>query len=126
MDKLDGNLPVGITDDDWNSMHREWHAEKDRYISKLKEAHDSAKIVYSRIDLLLKFCGNLPLMFKKATPSEKKQLISLMTRTLIYDGEILSVELKPAFENMRVLAKIENGASEGNRTLVYRNHNPRP
>ena len=65
------------------------------------------------MDLMLKFCNNLPLMFRKATATEKKQMIFLMVRTLTYDGVNINIELKPVFEKLRILAQNVNGADDG-------------
>ena len=70
---------------EWNKLQGEWHEEKDRLLMQLNQAHESAKANYGRVDLLLKFCDNLPLMFKNSTENEKKQMILLMVRTLAYD-----------------------------------------
>lgn len=56
-----------------------------------------------RMDLLLKICNNLPLVFKILTPQEKKQIISLMIRTLTYDGSNIDIDLNPVFEKLRIL-----------------------
>ena len=110
---LDGNLPTGMTTDECNKLNKEWHEEKDHLIMQLNHAHESAKVVYERMDLMLKFCNNLPLMFRKATATEKKQMIFLMVRTLTYDGVNINIELKPVFEKLRILAQNVNGADDG-------------
>lgn len=154
IDKLEGRLPTGMSETEFNLMHREWQEEKDRLLMKLEEGNISAKFIYSRIDTILKFSEHLPELFLKGTPEEKKLIVTTMTKSIQFDGENLIVKLKDTFkalQNVKKSAKnalendnlrtpsnsiiatkkdvlktsFENGAPDGIRTHAYRNHNPR-
>lgn len=155
IDKLEGRLPACMSDEDFNSMHREWQEEKDRLLIKLQENNADSKSVYKRMDFILKFSEKLPELFKKGTSEEKKIIISTMVKSIIFDGENVQIELKETFkalQNVNKIVKIgdrnlnlrtpENpiistkndvletsfdkwAGCEG-RTHAYRNHNPRP
>ena len=154
IDKLEGRLPACISDEEFNKMHREWQEEKDKLLIKLNECNTSTKFIHKRIDMILKFSENLPELFLKGTPEEKKLIISTMANGLKFDGKNLIIELKETFkalQNVKKSVKFENinddlintsnsiisikndvletsfvnGADDGIRTHVYRNHNPR-
>ncbi len=154
IDKLEGRLPACMSDEEFNTMHREWQEEKDKLIMKLNEGNISAKFIHSRIEKILSFSDNLPELFLKGTPEEKKLIITTMTNSIKFDGENLIVELKDTFKALQSVKKdmendvrkpnvrtlktsttktkkadlqpaFKNGASDGIRTHAYRNHNPR-
>ena len=106
------------------------------------------------MDFILKFSEKLPELFLKATPEEKKLIISTMTKSIVFDGENIKIELKDTFkvlQNVNNIVKIDSRnhnlrtpensiittknssqeaafgkwASSGIRTHAYRNHNPR-
>ena len=152
--QLEGNLPVGMTEDDINAMHKEWQEEKDRLIVKLSNTNISTKFIYDRISQLLKFSEMLPKLFLKATTEEKKLIVTTLTKSIKFDGENVIVELKDTFKVLQDVKRtyknagrneqvrtpsnpsidtkngsvepiILNGAGDGIRTHAYRNHNPR-
>ena len=154
IDKLEGKLPAGMSIAEFNAMHKEWQEEKDRLIMKLNEHNVSSKFIYQRIDTLLKFSEELPELFLKATPEEKKLIVTTMTKGIKFDGKNLIVSLKDTFKALQSVKKCVceteknsslrtletpmntkkephfealdvNGAGNGIRTHVYRNHNPR-
>ena len=53
------------------------------------------------MDFILKFSEKLPELFLKATPDEKKLIISTMTKSIIFDGENLKIELKDTFKALQ-------------------------
>lgn len=124
-DKLDGNIPVGMNENDWMDMISEWAAEKDRLIIKLKERMEKSKILYDNLSLIMAFCNKLPQMFRVAQPEIKREIIQTCCRTLTYDGKNLYIEQFPLFYEMKKWKNCINGADDGIRTHAYRNHNPR-
>ena len=105
IDKLEGRLPASMSEEEFNSMHREWQEEKDRLLMKLEEGNISTKFVYNRIDQILKFSENLPELFLKGTPEEKKLIITTMTKSIKFDGENLIVNLKDTFKALQNVKK---------------------
>lgn len=112
IDKLEGRLPACMSDEEFNAMHKEWQEEKDRLLVKLEEGNISAKFIYSRIDTILKFSEHLPELFLKATPEEKKLIITTMTKSVKFDGENLYVELKDTFKALQDVKKITKNILE--------------
>ena len=105
IDKLEGRLPASMSDEEFNSLHREWQEEKDHLLMKLEEGNISAKFVYNRIDKILKFSEHLPELFLKGTAEEKKLIITTMTKSIKFDGENLIVELKDTFKALQNVKK---------------------
>lgn len=155
IDKLEGRIPAGMSEAEFNSLHKEWQEEKDRLIIRLGEANISSKHVYQKIEKVLRFSEHLPELFLKAEPEEKKLIISTMTKSVKFDGENLIVNLKDTFKALQNVKKcvletsknddlrtrttltntkkdphseglFVNGADDGVRTHEYRNHNPGP
>lgn len=155
IDKLEGRIPAGMSEAEFNSLHKEWQEEKDRLIIRLGEANISSKHVYQKIEKVLRFSEHLPELFLKAEPEEKKLIISTMTKSVKFDGENLIVNLKATFKALQNVKKciletsknddlrtrttltntkkdphseglFVNGADDGARTHEYRNHNPGP
>lgn len=105
IDKLEGRLPECMSEEEFNTMYREWQIEKDKLMLKLQEGNISSKFIYSRIDKLLEFTENLPELFLKGTSEEKKKIVTAMTKSIKFDGENLIVELKDTF---RALQNVNN------------------
>lgn len=103
IDKLEGNLPMGMTDDDWNKLHREWHEERDKLCMRLKEANDVAKMVYNRVELVMQFSNQLPMLFKTFDANRKKMIMDILTEEITFDGQDIFVKLKPIFDEVRNL-----------------------
>ena len=107
------------------------------------------------MDFILKFSEKLPELFKKATPEEKKLIVTTMVKSITFDGENLKIELKDTFKVLQNLNKTTKNtlrtpnlrtpqkpsvrtkkadllpafckwAGGGDRTHEYRNHNPGP
>ena len=155
IDKLENGLPAGMSEDEFNSLHKEWQEEKDRLIIRLNETNISSKFVYKKIEKILQFSEHLPEIFLNGTAEEKKLIITHMTKSVKFDGENLIVNLKDTFKALQNVKKcvekspenahlrtpetlinikkephtealFVNGAGDGDRTHEYRNHNPRP
>ena len=103
IDKLEGNLPMGMTDNDWNKLHREWHEERDKLCMRLKEANDVAKMVYDRVELVMQFSNQLPMLFKTFDANRKKMIMDILTEEITFDGQDIYVKLKPIFDEVRNL-----------------------
>ena len=154
IDKLENGLPAGMSEQEFNTLHKEWQEEKDLLIIRLNEANISSKFVYKKIEKVLTFSEHLPELFLSATAEEKKEIITLMTKSVKFDGENLIVNLKDTFKALQTVKKcveesaknddlrtleiqtpqakkavletaFVNGAPDGIRTHAYRNHNPR-
>lgn len=50
-DKLDGNLPYGMTDREWGEMIKEWSSELNRIEMKLEERREKSKILYDKLSV---------------------------------------------------------------------------
>ena len=124
-DKLDGNLPYGMTDTEWGEMMQQWASELNKLELKLEERRQKSKILYDKLSLIMTFCNHLPELFRLAEPQVKREIIQTCVRTLSYNGETLKIELFPIFYKLKYWEKVKNGASSGIRTHAYRNHNPR-
>ena len=59
------------------------------------------------MDFILKFSEKLPELFQKATPEERKLIISTMTKSIVFDGENIEIELKDTFKALQNLNKTE-------------------
>ena len=94
-----------MSEEEFNTMHREWQEEKDRLLAKLNESNISTKFIYNRIDMLLKFTERLPELFLKRTAEEKKLIITTMTKSIKFDGENLIVNLKDTFKALQNVKK---------------------
>lgn len=105
IDKLEGRIPAGMSEAEFNSLHKEWQEEKDRLIIRLGEANISSKHVYQKIEKVLRFSEHLPELFLKAEPEEKKLIISTMTKSVKFDGENLIVNLKDTFKALQNVKK---------------------
>ncbi len=105
IDKLDNNLPVGMTEEDWQKMNKSWYEEIDKYNLRLQEINFNTKIVYGKVDYLLNWCSNLPKYFTLAKPEIKKQIIETITEYIGFDGKNLNVKLHPIFEEFLNLDK---------------------
>ena len=124
-DKLDGNLPYGMTDAEWGELNRQWASELNKLEARLEERKEKSKILYNKLSLIMAFCNQLPELFRLAEPQVKREIIQTCIRTLSYNGETLKIELFPIFYKLKYWKKVKNGASGGIRTHAYRNHNPR-
>ena len=124
-DKLDGNLPYGMTEDIWNKTMAQWASQCDKLEIEYKERLEKSKIQYNRLGLIMSFCNQLPELFRLAQPEIKREIIQTCVRTLSYDGKTLQIELFPVFYKLKYWKNDKNGAPDGIRTHAYRNHNPR-
>lgn len=122
LDKLDGN----ITEVFWKEKHSSWTDEKNQLIRQLETIHDSDIKYYENTNLLMDFCRNAPKLYAKATSEQKRHIINIACSKLFYNGSKLDIELKPAFENIRLMSKNKNGADDGDRTHECRYHKPEP
>lgn len=130
IDKLEGRIPAGMSEEEFNSLHKEWQEEKDRLIIRLNEANISSKHVYQKIEKVLTFANHLPELFLKAEPEEKKLIISTMTKSVKFDGENLIVNLKDSFKALQnvkkcVLETCENHNLRTLETLANTKKDPR-
>ena len=117
IDKIEGNLPAGMSEQEWSKMFAEWHAEKDKLIMRLKEAEDTAKLVYDRIDLVLQFSNQLPMIFNTFDANRKKMILDILAEEITFDGKDIYVKLKPVFDEVRKLNLQSNPQSKNlNRT----------
>ena len=113
-DKLDGNLPYGMTDSEWGEMMQQWVSEFNKLKIKLTERMEKSKILYNRLSLIMSFCNQLPELFRLALPEIKREIIQTCIRTLSYNGETLKIELFPIFYKLKYWKNVKNGADDGN------------
>lgn len=107
IDKLDDNLPAGMSEEEWHILNKSWNEERDKLVLRLQEIYSNTKIVYGKVDHLLKWCNDLPRYFAMATPEIKKQIIMTITDSITFDGENFNVKLHPVFEDFVNLNKKE-------------------
>lgn len=112
-DKLDGNLPYGMTEKDWNKLMANWASELNQLEMKLEKRNPKSKVLYNRLSLIMAFCNQLPALFRLATPEVKREIIQTCVRTLTYNGETLQIELFPVFYKMKYWKNVKNGAGNG-------------
>lgn len=112
-DKLDGNLPYGMTEKDWNKLMANWASELNQLEMKLEKRNPKSKVLYNRLSLIMAFCNQLPELFRLATPEVKREIIQTCVRTLTYNGETLQIELFPVFYKMKYWKNVKNGAGNG-------------
>lgn len=112
-DKLDGNLPYGMTEKDWNKLMANWASELNQLEMKLEKRNPKSKVLYNRLSLIMAFCNQLPALFRLATPEVKRDIIQTCVRTLTYNGETLQIELFPVFYKMKYWKNVKNGAGNG-------------
>lgn len=112
-DKLDGSIPSGMSEQDWNEMIGEWAAEKDRITTKLNERMQKSRILYDKLGLIMAFLNQLPELFRLAEPRMKREIIQTCCRTLSYDGKTLYIEQFPLFNEMKKWKNSINGAAIG-------------
>lgn len=119
IDKLENGLPAGMSEQEFNTLHKEWQEEKDLLIIRLNEANISSKFVYKKIEKVLTFSEHLPELFLSATAEEKKEIITLMTKSVKFDGENLIVNLKDTFKALQTVKKCveESAKNDDLRTL---------
>ena len=120
-DKLDGNLPYGMTENDWKSMMSNWASELNKLEVKLAERMEKSKILFNRLSLIMSFCNQLPELFRLATPEIKREIVQTCIRTLTYNGETLQIELFPIFYKLKYWKNVKNGAPDG---MISEPHNP--
>lgn len=111
--KLDGNLPYGMTEKDWNKLMANWASELNQLEMKLEKRNPKSKVLYNRLSLIMAFCNQLPALFRLATPEVKREIIQTCVRTLTYNGETLQIELFPVFYKMKYWKNVKNGAGNG-------------
>ena len=110
--------------EEFNTMHREWLKEKDVLLMKLKSYNTDTNYVHKRIDVILKFSEKLPELFLKATPEEKKLILSTMAENITFTGKTINIELKETFTVLQNVKKTPLFASENSnlrtpKTQVY-------
>lgn len=112
-EKLDGKLPFGMDEKDWNEMIMEWSSELDKLEMRLQEHKEKSKILYNRMSLIMAFCNQLPELFALASPEIKREIVQTCVRTLTYNGETLQIELFPIFYKLKYWKNVKNGAANG-------------
>lgn len=112
-DKLDGNLPCGMTDTEWGELMKQWSSELNQLEMKLDERKQKSKILYDKLSLITAFCNQLPALFGLAEPQVKREIIQTCVRTLTYDGKNLKIELFPLFYKLKYWKNVKNGAGNG-------------
>ena len=86
--------------------------DKQAFYIEIKESVGINKHIYKNIDLIIKFCNQIPDIFINASVEEKQLLLRMIIDEITYDeGGILQVKLKPIFEALRVI-KMANIDSE--------------
>ena len=107
-DKLKGN----IKEKEFNALIEEWQQEKDLLTIEIKESVEINKHIYKNIDLIIKFCNQIPDIFINASVEEKQLLLRMIIDEITYDEDgVIQVKLKPIFEALRVI-KMANIDSE--------------
>lgn len=102
-DKLKGN----ITEDQFKELSSEWQQERDLLSIEIKESTEVSKSIYKNIDLIIKFCNQIPDIYINATLEEKQLLLRMILDEITYaEGGILQVKLKPIFEALRIIKHV--------------------
>ena len=112
-DKLDGNLPYGMDENDWNKLMADWTSELNQLKMKLEECNQKSKVLYNCLNLIMAFCNQLPELFRLATPEIKREIAQTCIRTLTNDSETLKIELFPIFYKLKYWKNVKNGAHGG-------------
>ena len=99
-DKLKGN----ITEDQFKELSNEWQQERDLLSIEIQESNEVSKSIYRNIDLIIKFCNNIPDIYINASVKEKQLLLRMIIDEITYaEGGVIQVKLKPIFEALRVI-----------------------
>ena len=99
-DKLKGS----ISEQEFNMLSKEWQQERDLLSIEIKESTEVNKNIYRNIDLIIKFCNQIPDIFINASLEEKQLLLRMIIDEITYaEGGIIQVKLKPIFEALRVI-----------------------
>ena len=70
----------------------------------IQESIEINKSIYKNIDLIIKFCNQIPDIFINASVEEKQLLLRMIIDEITYaEGGVLQVKLKPIFEALRVI-----------------------
>ena len=102
-DKLKGN----ITEDQFKELSSEWQQERDLLSIEIKESTEVSKSIYKTIDLIIKFCNQIPDIYINATLEEKQLLLRMIIDDITYaEGGIIQVKLKPIFEALRIIKHV--------------------
>lgn len=84
-------------------------AQKDSVQREIANLNESSKDTVKRMSILMDFANRLPELYLKATLEEKRLILTTITDKILYneDTNVLSVQLKPIFEQLRQL-KLHN------------------
>ena len=82
------------------------------FITPLTEV---SKSIYKNIDLIIKFCNQIPDIYINATLEEKQLLLRMIIDEITYaEGGIIQVKLKPIFEALRVIKHVSTNSEAEN------------
>lgn len=121
-DKIDGEV-----DHDFYTEKKElWQNELDELMFKFGGAIKANREIMEKFAIYIEPAKNAYWLYSQLSLEKKTEYLKIITSNLFYDGSKIVVELKRAYSQLSKLALFDNGADDGDRTHVYRNHNPRP
>lgn len=96
IDKLDGKIDADFFD----RKAAEWRLEQSRILKAIEE-HDKANHTYLKEGVqLLELTQRASLLFRKQSPSEKRQLLNFVLSNCIWNDNALKANFKQPFETI--------------------------
>lgn len=103
-----------MEDDTYNELIEQWQKEKQEISNKIANLSESTKNTITRMNLLIDFANRIPELYLKATLDEKRMILATITESITIDGEseIITVKLRPVFEQLRLTKQSFNANLE--------------
>ena len=109
---LDGNLESEF----YETKRNEFQSEIDALNARLSILNSSTADVLDFSKKILELFKKAPDLYLSGTIEEKRELIKLACSNFYYDGEILTIKIKEAFQPLVDIASLLNGGPQWTRT----------
>ncbi len=94
-----------LSESNFNKQIAEWQEEQEILTENIKQTTKINKSVYSNLNTLMKFLGNIPDTYKNADTIGKQRLLRMVLEKVTFDTENqkLHIKLKPIFQALRII-----------------------